>query len=137
MKVTRVTIKGRTLNFTDLPDYTDEGTPVTVGDLEVTINYTDRTEDSRVSKAIALDNVIIPAIVKAINGSPYSETVIDHYKGELENVRAQLRTEEKKREQFLAALDGQEFWELLNRANLYETTSEMRDEIKEWIKVNS
>ena len=58
----------RTLYFWDLPDKAADGTPVSVFDLEVTIKYTDSTPYTDGAKAVALDSVIIPAIIKALGG---------------------------------------------------------------------
>lgn len=64
MKVTRE-LGSRTLSFTELPDKRlTDGEPNAVRELEIHVNY---SGEGSGRKGIVLDNVIVPAIVNAIN----------------------------------------------------------------------
>jgi hypothetical protein len=52
----------RHMIVTDIPS--KDGLPT---ELEITISYTDRSSTGNASKAIVLDNIISPLIVKALN----------------------------------------------------------------------
>lgn len=55
----------RTLRIHDIPDPEGKGYMPT---LVITINYAiERDDGQRVQRAVTLDNVVIPAIIKALN----------------------------------------------------------------------
>jgi hypothetical protein len=58
----------RSLRVYDLPDTAEDGAPIAATDIEIEIRYSDSGPYTKVVKAIALDHVIIPAIVKALGG---------------------------------------------------------------------
>jgi hypothetical protein len=60
----------RTLVITDIFDeYMKE--------MKISINYVDENDGNRIYRAVTLDNVIIPAIIKAINENPMLNWRVD------------------------------------------------------------
>ena len=61
-------VGGRTLLFSNLDDTQSIlGYSLVMESVEVTLNYTNDDSGQRVQKAILLDSIIIPAIIKALN----------------------------------------------------------------------
>ncbi len=73
MKIACSTDYNRRLIVSDLPP-TIDGLRNDLESLEITIQYTDPNPCGNGAKAIVLDNVIIPAIVKALNSKPRVKT---------------------------------------------------------------
>jgi len=62
-------VDSRTLLISDLPDIAEDGTRIFAHDLEISIRYTEGGPYTAGIKGTALDSVIIPAIIKALNGT--------------------------------------------------------------------
>lgn len=69
----------RTIRFTDIPSDNDPGHKNDVRELLVHIKCVENHEEGVVFQAIALDHVVIPAIIQAINASPWLPIPKDIY----------------------------------------------------------